>query len=97
MPTRIWPLFFCVRQRAAYGMRISDWSSDVCSSDLLAAARRLNVATELLDTAALRQRFSCFDFPRGSEGVWEARNAGHINPRRQIGRASCRARVRQYV
>src|SRR3546814_4310150 len=27
--------FFFVRQRTAYGMRISDWSSDVCSSDLL--------------------------------------------------------------
>src|SRR3546814_4645444 len=26
-------LFF-FKQRAAYGMRISDWSSDVCSSDL---------------------------------------------------------------
>src|SRR3546814_3175751 len=35
-------LFFCVcvffffKQKTAYEMRISDWSSDVCSSDLLA-------------------------------------------------------------
>src|SRR3546814_15586139 len=28
-------LFFCFNQQTAYEMRISDWSSDVCSSDLL--------------------------------------------------------------
>src|SRR3546814_10843016 len=27
-------LFFLLKQQAAYEMRISDWSSDVCSSDL---------------------------------------------------------------
>src|SRR3546814_3445155 len=26
--------FFCFKQKTAYDMRISDWSSDVCSSDL---------------------------------------------------------------
>src|SRR3546814_11728373 len=33
-------LFFCffVKQKTAYEVRISDWSSDVCSSDLLADA-----------------------------------------------------------
>src|SRR3546814_13086622 len=30
-------LFFC-KQKTAYGMRISDWSSDVCSSDLFFVA-----------------------------------------------------------
>src|SRR3546814_10625257 len=29
--------FFCVKQKTAYEMRISDWSSDVCSSDLVVA------------------------------------------------------------
>src|SRR3546814_10364595 len=28
---------FCLKQKTAYEVRISDWSSDVCSSDLLAA------------------------------------------------------------
>src|SRR3546814_16418375 len=28
-------LFFCFKQKTAYEMRISDWSSDVCSSDLI--------------------------------------------------------------
>src|SRR3546814_9345758 len=27
-------ILFCFQQKAAYEMRISDWSSDVCSSDL---------------------------------------------------------------
>src|SRR3546814_15710140 len=33
-------LFFFVKQKTAYEMRISDWSSDVCSSDLTAAPSR---------------------------------------------------------
>src|SRR3546814_14828231 len=32
-------LFFFFKQKTAYEMRISDWSSDVCSSDLLAVHR----------------------------------------------------------
>src|SRR3546814_5569532 len=31
---------FLFKQKTAYEMRISDWSSDVCSSDLLAARQR---------------------------------------------------------
>src|SRR3546814_1361719 len=33
-----WFSFFFFKQKTAYEMRISDWSSDVCSSDLLADA-----------------------------------------------------------
>src|SRR3546814_10906637 len=32
--------FFCFKQKTAYELRISDWSSDVCSSDLSPAERR---------------------------------------------------------
>src|SRR3546814_10338020 len=32
----MWPSFFFFKQKTAYEMRISDWSSDVCSSDLMA-------------------------------------------------------------
>src|SRR3546814_4632728 len=31
--------FFFFKQKTAYEMRISDWSSDVCSSDLIAPPR----------------------------------------------------------
>src|SRR3546814_10271641 len=34
----VW-LFFFFKQKTAYEMRISDWSSDVCSSDLPAVDR----------------------------------------------------------
>src|SRR3546814_7369549 len=33
-----WCVFFFFKQKTAYEMRISDWSSDVCSSDLSARA-----------------------------------------------------------
>src|SRR3546814_6957781 len=39
--------FVLFKQKAAYGLRISDWSSDVCSSDLVPAQRApLAVARE---------------------------------------------------
>src|SRR3546814_15234785 len=31
----MWSIIFFFKQKTAYEMRISDWSSDVCSSDLL--------------------------------------------------------------
>src|SRR3546814_6625926 len=37
-------VFFFFKQKTAYELRISDWSSDVCSSDLL------NVHRDVLDT-----------------------------------------------
>src|SRR3546814_4390053 len=33
-------MFFFFKQKTAYEMRISDWSSDVCSSDLTFATKR---------------------------------------------------------
>src|SRR3546814_14021841 len=49
--------FFFFKQKTAYEMRISDWSSDVCSSDLLVGGdlqERLvhgDVVTDLLEPA----------------------------------------------
>src|SRR3546814_2325609 len=36
-------VFFFFKQKTAYEMRISDWSSDVCSSDLLADLRAIGI------------------------------------------------------
>src|SRR3546814_1354112 len=47
--------FFVFKQKTAYEMRISDWSSDVCSSDLLGGAlgREIDdVAVVVLDGQA---------------------------------------------
>src|SRR3546814_7791078 len=49
------PLFF-FRQKTAYEMRISVWSSDVCSSDLILASTALPSATPAAETSALRPR-----------------------------------------
>src|SRR3546814_14949833 len=36
----VFVIFFFFKQKTAYEMRISDWSSDVCSSDLIATRAR---------------------------------------------------------
>src|SRR3546814_1667004 len=47
-------VFLCFKQKTAYEMRISDWSSDVCSSDLLALADAMDdTLAELLPLARL--------------------------------------------
>src|SRR3546814_2302285 len=72
-------VFFLFKQKTAYELRISDWSSDVCSSDLLVPPADLSAV------AALRGR------PRHRK-IHPSQSAPP-----QIGRASCRERVCQYV
>src|SRR3546814_11647758 len=48
--------FFVFKQKTAYEMRISDWSSDVCSSDLLITERASDE-----DIASLRKIFTSFE------------------------------------
>src|SRR3546814_2414388 len=72
---------FFFKQKTAYEMRISDWSSDVCSSDLFKA-------------------WYAFSMQVGDSGIEKSLlelvkiRASQIN---EIGRASCRERVCQYV
>src|SRR3546814_10348096 len=40
--------FFFFKQKTAYEMRISDWSSDVCSSDLPGNAAGLQLSDDLV-------------------------------------------------
>src|SRR3546814_4817830 len=51
--------FFFFKQKTAYEMRISDWSSDVCSSDLLGHEFGEGVYQFWITPADLRAR--CFD------------------------------------
>src|SRR3546814_8732764 len=46
-------MFFFFKQKTAYELRISDWSSDVCSSDLALTGKDASAATR----EAFRQRF----------------------------------------
>src|SRR3546814_8044359 len=104
-------LFFLFKQKTAYEMRISDWGSDVCSSDLVSLASGEQCA------AALREagyQVSEIDVTRDVGALIAA-----LDPRpdvvfnalhgrygedgciqgllNQIGRASCRDRGCQYV
>src|SRR3546814_6599770 len=88
---------FFFKQKTAYEMRISDWSSDVCSSDLPGSASSLGAC--------------CVARPRGHQfapalekvcpsigcldSIDEFVRERLIDD--QIGRASCRERVCQYV
>src|SRR3546814_10063309 len=82
---------FFFKQKTAYEMRISDWSSDVCSSDLLARIHLRDRRGQFVPIGMVRNDERQFDhvLPRA---------LAHPHPaRRQIGRASCRERVCQYV
>src|SRR3546814_20066380 len=92
-------------------MRFSDWSSDVCSSDLLRTLRALNgdpIDEAFRSTGAVRRR------ARPVRGAWRQRAAGGdglarnrrrrdralhgaLQPGDENGRASCRERGCQYV
>ncbi|ATN34871.1 FAD-dependent oxidoreductase [Rhizobium sp. ACO-34A] len=48
------------------------------------AAEALGVPVEILSDATLSERFGYFSFGTGCEGVYEAANAGYINPRRLV-------------
>src|SRR3546814_2834636 len=103
-------LFFFT-QKTAYEMRISDWSSDVCSSDLNHDVMAYVIAAPCVSD------FSCVEIcpvnaihPGPSDPVFDAAEQLYIDPDTcincgacveacpvQIGRASCRERVCQYV
>src|SRR3546814_7360286 len=103
-------LFFFFKQKTAYEMRISDWSSDVCSSDLgLAMENRPQRVRRNTETHVLKavRRFDGDGFAlivtgkRYIEEPVAARAQALADPDtrlfEQIGRASCRERVCQYV
>src|SRR3546814_11325591 len=79
-------------------MRISDWSSDVCSSDLL---RRPVKARLRGPNLCVTHRSPSAGDPRTTGGILAFSSGSSrvaLNGRRrEIGRASCRERVCQYV
>src|SRR3546814_1757010 len=106
-------IVFFFKQKTAYEMRISDWSSDVCSSDLTTLrpignsrtpprwppASRAVILARSLSSARLRGAAGIRVMP-GATGCQTDGCAGgdrYSMPRSKIGRASCRERVCQYV
>src|SRR3546814_13181131 len=91
--------FFFFKQKTAYEMRISDWSSDVCSSDL---PLRLTDCSLITDGAAAivlasAQRAKQFRRDVLIRAASQVNDFLPIAPRDQIGRAACRERECQYV
>src|SRR3546814_9936539 len=96
--------FVFFKQKTAYEMRISDWSSDVCSSDLDV------LAEALIERRAPRHELKAQPFVDHREAARRKRHPLPVDAadivacaRRfvlkscEIGRASCRERVCQYV
>src|SRR3546814_2898324 len=96
-------VLFFFKQKTAYEMRISDWSSDVCSSDL----NNVHEQDQPGDHRDQRpDRTIMTDQEERNAGedkilVRHERQARHeqlqCGEDEQIGRASCRERVGQYV
>src|SRR3546814_19436970 len=82
--------FFFFKQKTAYEMRISDWSSDVCSSDLF-----------MIDVQAAAESQEVIRSVNPSQQivkiVHDELKKLMVDHNAQIGRASCRERVCQYV
>src|SRR3546814_10364451 len=85
-------IFFFFKQKTAYEMRISDWSSDVCSSDLWRTRMRRQMVDS--DTHAVSR---AVDSLLNYETVKYFNAEARETDRYEIGRASCRERVCQYV
>src|SRR3546814_6110635 len=64
--------FFFFKQKTAYEMRISDWSSDVCSSDLLDQAQ----AGQTIIVVVTAQDYRSGRSPRAPFGVEAVDRAG---------------------
>src|SRR3546814_3229365 len=95
---------FFFKQKTAYEMRISDWSSDVCSSDLIAQMQQFWVPASKALAVVAREGGEY----GGREAICKRAHAGLLkskarllivddDTREKIGRASCRVRVWQYV
>src|SRR3546814_1001768 len=92
-------LFF-FKQKTAYEMRISDWSSDVCSSDLVMRLGRGFVARAAVAEIVAVEDARFFEQPHGAVNGRDRDAAVDLRCafiEGQIGRASCRERVCQYV
>src|SRR3546814_10589657 len=98
--------FFFFKQKTAYELRISDWSSDVCSSGLLqpALVQRAGAVGDALAAfqhrADRRVRLEALHLVERGEVrvvVVEADDVADIGLVVQIGKESCRDRGCQYL
>src|SRR3546814_4460670 len=89
----------CFKQKTAYELRISDWSSDVGSSDLQDSGQILGGITSVAIHQADPQVHVVFLAVVEMQANQEVTSNPALLPQhlQEIGRASCRDRVCQYV
>src|SRR3546814_1639416 len=87
--------FFFFKQKTAYEMHISDWSSDVCSSDLEPMGCYDDI--EHADAFVLWGSNMAEMHPILWSRITDRRLTHPGSEVHEIGRASCRERVCQYV
>src|SRR3546814_3357637 len=89
--------FFFFKQKTAYEMRISDWSSDVCSSDLkIHIVGFAKVVGDLIAGLTQVSKYFAISALIAAACVFFYTRCVR-STMLQIGRASCRERVCQYV
>src|SRR3546814_3782447 len=64
--------YLLFKQKTAYEMRISDWSSDVCSSDLEKEVRAASVALEGVQQEAVAGQRTVLDILNAEQDVSDA-------------------------
>src|SRR3546814_3462474 len=91
--------FFFFKQKTAYEMRISDWSSDVCSSDLRPCDEREQCRDDQHSRLRREHHAAAVEIvgDRAREDADQHDRDRRARLNEQIGRASCRERVCQYV
>src|SRR3546814_2912586 len=99
MTHMLFGFFFFFKQKTAYEMRISDWSSDVCSSDL--SSQRIQMFRRAIalvrPPAVAGVRLVMIDHHPVARDLGDDRRRRDRQRQRKIGSASCRERVCQYV
>src|SRR3546814_4081068 len=82
--SKYFKIVFFFKQKTAYELRISDWSSDVCSSDLLAQQRR-RAAAARSDSEGQRRKARQKD---AAPGLVESRSEEHTSELQSLMRTS---------
>src|SRR3546814_7159299 len=96
-------VLFFFKQKTAYEMRISDWSSDVCSSDLHPNRARTRISVRPGRAMSLRLRLVltigiALAVLWSVAAAWMLRDLDrNLQHTLEIGSASCRERVCQSV
>src|SRR3546814_10035091 len=99
---RLYTLFFFFKQKPAYELRISDWSSDVCSSDLFIPDDRTpRLDSDRTARADRQSHFRLRRLPAGlpMESLRKSHKRSGRSEERRVGKecvSTCRSRWSPY-